>query len=842
MPQSPLTRQSLLVLAVSQPLLFSSAQLQAADDDRVVAENGAQVSVSDRGIETTGYAMFGLAAETGGKVDAHNMSLVTSGVYSFGVFVGGQDSKFNSTGDLAITTWGEHALGMYAYDYAKADVEKAHVVTMGDGAFGIQLLRYSQFNLGSASITTKGDGSHGIMNWLRSEFKGANLAINTEGNGAFGVRALSEASVNLSRSSINTYGDQSLGVFAGTGSSIDLSRGSSITTYGAESHGVSASGANSLVKLSDSYVQTFGGGSAGVRVESGGRVELTNSQVKVSGSGAVGAQLSGGSLAVNGGSIQSQDGVGINISGLGNTVDIGGAYISSTNGPVINVEGASEALVTVSNGSILSANNGTGELLGVKLGSGLDLVVDGSFLHGNMTIPEGSLVNVRLQNGTRFTGQMADVRSLQLDAGVGWNITGNSNVESLVLGGGAVNFAGFEGFHRLTVGELSGNGDFGLKLDINNRRADFLAVNGQASGRHRLNIHNSGIEPPAGFDPVQVVHTEGGDAVFNVVGERVDLGAYSYGIERLGDDWFLVSGGREVSPATRSVQALFNSAPTVWYGEMSALRSRMNEVRSSGQGGGWMLGYGNKHQVAGSDGLRYKQNQAGFSLGADIPLDSSDGVLMVGLLAGHSKSGLSQARGSAGTVQSFYVGGYGTWMGSDGYYVDGLLKLNQFQNHADVVMSNSTKAKGTYRNYGVGASLEAGREVQLTERLFVEPFVQVSAVAVQGKSLNLDSGLQAHSSTTRSLLGKVGTTVEHRNQWVSPYVKVALAHEFARDNEVKVNGNSFRNDLQGTRAELGAGLSLSVAKDLQLHADFEYMNGTKIKQPWGGSVGLRYAF
>lgn len=842
MPQSPLTRQSLLVLAVSQPLLFSSAQIQAADDDRVVAENGAQVSVSDRGIETTGYAMFGLAAETGGKVDAHNMSLVTSGVYSFGVFVGGQDSKFNSTGDLAITTWGEHALGMYAYDYAKADVEKAHVVTMGDGAFGIQLLRYSQFNLGSASITTKGDGSHGIMNWLRSEFKGANLAISTEGNGAFGVRALSEASVNLSRSSINTYGDQSLGVFAGTGSSIDLSRGSSITTYGDESHGVSASGANSLVKLSDSYVQTFGGGSAGVRVESGGRVELTNSQVKVSGSGAVGAQLSGGSLAVNGGSIQSQDGVGINISGLDNTVDIGGAYISSTNGPVINVEGASEALVTVSNGSTLSANNGTGELLGVKLGSGLDLVVDGSFLHGNMTIPEGSLVNVRLQNGTRFTGQMADVRSLQLDAGVGWNITGNSNVESLVLGGGAVNFAGFEGFHRLTVGELSGNGDFGLKLDINNRRADFLAVNGQASGRHRLNIHNSGIEPPAGFDPVQVVHTEGGDAVFNVVGERVDLGAYSYGIERLGDDWFLVSGGREVSPATRSVQALFNSAPTVWYGEMSALRSRMNEVRSSGQGGGWMLGYGNKHQVAGSDGLRYKQNQAGFSLGADTPLDSSDGVLMVGLLAGHSKSGLSQARGSAGTVQSFYVGGYGTWMGSDGYYVDGLLKLNQFQNHADVVMSNSTKAKGTYRNYGVGASLEAGREVQLTERLFVEPFVQVSAVAVQGKSLNLDSGLQAHSATTRSLLGKVGTTVEHRNQWVSPYVKVALAHEFARDNEVKVNGNSFRNDLQGTRAELGAGLSLSVAKDLQLHADFEYMNGTKIKQPWGGSVGLRYAF
>lgn len=842
MPQFPLTRQSLLMLAVSQPLLFSSVQLQAADDDRVVAQNGTHVSVSDMDIETTGDAVYGLVAESGAIVNAHNMSLGTSGGFSFGAFINGYDSKLNATGDLAITTSGENSAGLLVGNYAKADVEKIDVVTVGESAFGLFVASNAQLNLGSGSITTRGDDSIGIRGWQRGEFKGANLVINTEGNRAFGVRALTEASVNLRGSSISTFGDQSAGVFAGGGSSIDLSTGASITTYGTESHGAFASGANSLVKLSDSHVETFGEGSAGIQVEDGGRVELNNAHVKANGAGAVGAQLSGGSLAVNGGSIQSQNGAVINIRGQGNTVDVAGAYLSSTDGLVIQVEGASEALVTVRNGSTLSANNGTGELLGVKLGSGLDLVVDGSFLHGNMTIPEGSLVNVRLQNGTRLTGQMADVRSLQLDAGVSWNITGDSNVESLVLGGGAVNFAGFEGFHQLTVGELSGNGDFGLKLDINNRRADFLAVDGQASGRHRLNIHNSGIEPPAGFDPVQVVHTEGGDAVFNVVGERVDLGAYSYGIERLGDDWFLVSGGREVSPATRSVQALFNSAPTVWYGEMSALRSRMNEVRSSGQGGGWMLGYGNKHQVAGSDGLRYKQNQAGFSLGADTPLDSSDGVLMVGLLAGHSKSGLSQARGSAGTVQSFYVGGYGTWMGSDGYYVDGLLKLNQFQNRADVVMSNSTKAKGTYRNYGVGASLEAGREVQLTERLFVEPFVQVSAVAVQGKSLNLDSGLQARSATTRSLLGKVGATVEHRNQWVSPYVKVALAHEFARDNEVKVNGNSFRNDLQGTRAELGAGLSLSVAKDLQLHANFEYMNGTKIKQPWGGSVGLRYAF
>ena len=115
-------------------------------------------------------------------------------------------------------------------------------------------------------------------------------------------------------------------------------------------------------------------------------------------------------------------------------------------------------------------------------------------------------------------------------------------------------------------------------------------------------------------------------------------------------------------------------------------------------------------------------------------------------------------------------------------------------------------------------------------------------MAVQGKSFSLDSELKADNAATHSLLGKVGMTLEHRNQWLSPYIKVALAQEFARDNDVEVNGHRFSNDLYGTRAEVGAGLALSLADNLQLHADFDYMHGQGIEQPWGANVGVRYAF
>jgi outer membrane autotransporter protein len=842
MPQFLFPRQSILAIAISQTLLFSSVQAFAADEDQVSARDGEEVSVSDRKIETVSAGVYGMHASSGGKIKSADMAVATSGKDAYGVLVHGQGSTFQSTGELQIETSGEGATGLRVGVGAVADVEKVTVVTSGNSAAGIYAFSDGAIQLGGGSVTTLGDHSAGILGWQLSSVEAANLQIRTEGYRSLGVEGHSGAVIDLQGSSIVTEGDESSGAGADSGASIELSQGSSIVTRGRESHGVVSIGNSSLVTLNDSSIETFGEGSAGVVTQSGGRVELNNSHVKANGAGAVGAQLSGGTLAVNGGSIQSQTSAAINISGQGNTVAIDNAYIGSVEGPAIKVEGGAEATITVSNGSTLSAGNGRGELLDVQSDSVLDLVVDGSYLHGNLTIPEGGLVNVRLQNGTRFTGQMSDVKNLQLDAGVGWDIMGDSNVESLVLNGGSIDFAKAEGFHQLSMGELSGNGSFGLKLDMDNQQVDFLNIEGQATGNHVLSIQNSGAEPESGFDPLQVVHTGGGDAQFSVLGERVDLGAYSYGLERQGDDWFLTGEDREVSPATRSVQALFNSAPTVWYGEMSTLRSRMGEVRSSGQGGAWMRSYGNQFRVAGRDGLGFEQQQSGFSLGVDAPLAVTDGVLLVGLLGGYSKSDLSQSRGSSGTVDSFYVGTYGTWMNSNGYYVDGVLKLNQFQNRADVLMSDFSKAKGSYRNYGLGASLEAGRQIQLTEHLFIEPFAQVSAVAVQGKSFSLDSELKADNAATHSLLGKVGMTLEHRNQWLSPYIKVALAQEFARDNDVEVNGHRFNNDLYGTRAELGAGLALSLSSNLQLHADFDYMNGQGIEQPWGANVGVRYAF
>lgn len=129
-------------------------------------------------------------------------------------------------------------------------------------------------------------------------------------------------------------------------------------------------------------------------------------------------------------------------------------------------------------------------------------------------------------------------------------------------------------------------------------------------------------------------------------------------------------------------------------------------------------------------------------------------------MAGHSSSDLNLDRGASADVKSYYLGLYSTWLdAASGYYFDGVVKLNRFDNSSEVTLSDGKRTKGDYDNLGLGVSAEFGRHVELGNGYFVEPYTQWSAVSIEGKDYQLDNGLRANSDDTRSLLGKVGATV-----------------------------------------------------------------------------------
>lgn len=666
-------------------------------------------------------------------------------------------------------------------------------------------------------------------------------------DGATTLQIIAEAGsvVNLSDSQVT--GESSRTALTLSGASAIVQR----STLRSDTRGLSLSSAGatgSSAVISDSLIE---GGVQGAIINTS-TAELQRSEVRGTGAASEGVRMVASSLMVRDGSTVSGGSYGVRIledSGRGSTLVVDNSLIEGRNGPAIAVGRgagfAASAQIDVLNGARLSAGNGV--LLHVADDASANLRVNDSHLVGDIIADDGGTANVLLENFATLKGRLENVASLGINSGAEWTLVEDSQVGDLELHDGAVRFGDPGEFFKLSVENLSGNGTFIMEADFSTGQADFLEVTDTASGDHQLLVSASGTDPLA-HNSLHLVHVAAGDATFSLLGGPVDLGAYAYDLVKRGpDDWYLDASRRSASTGTRTVMALASAAPTLWYGELGILRSRMGEVRRNpGKAGGWIRSYANKFSVSESSGTPYQQQQQGLAFGTDAPLAVGDGNWLAGISAGYSTSELNLARGSSGTVNSYHAGLYATWIDpEDGYYIDTVARLNQLRSKADVRLSDGSKSKGDYNALAAGVSLEVGRHLQLTDDWFLEPFAQLSGLVVRGKDFTLDNGMHADSSTTRSLLGKVGASVGRtfsagEGRSVQPYVRVAAAHEFAKDNRVTVNGQHFDNDLSGSRGEVGVGLALAWDDKWQAQADFDYSHGHKIEKPWGVNFGVRY--
>lgn len=658
------------------------------------------------------------------------------------------------------------------------------------------------------------------------------------------------AHLEMSGSTVDAQLDDGIALRGGSSANVTANSRVVSARYGLRLQRDSSLG-GSTATVSDSYVE---GARGGALISAESTLVLHNSTLVGTGTAAAADMFDNATLSAEGSRLQgAQNGLRI-LSAQAQpgtaTVSLVGSHVEGQDGSAIVVGipalGPAEADILVAGGSTLQGSNGT--LLEVMGSSTARMTVDNSQLVGDVRVEEGSSASLTLDNHASLTGRLENVAGLTLSNQARWNMVEDSKVGSLALEGGSVRLGEPGQYQRLSVGTLAGSGNFIMDADFSTGDSDYLEITGTATGSHTLLVGSSGADPVA-ENQLHLVHAAAGDAQFSLLNGPVDVGTFSYELVQRGNDWFLDGASKVISPGTASVLALFNTAPTVWYGELTTLRSRMGELRlDQGKAGGWVRAYGNKYNVSDAAGSAYQQVQQGFSLGADMPLPLGDGQWLLGVMAGHSNSDLNLTRGASADVKSYYLGLYATWLDAQsGYYLDGVVKLNRFDNSSDITMSDGKRSKGDYDNFGVGASLEFGRHLELGNDYFIEPYTQWSMVTIQGKHYDLDNGMQARGDVTRSLLGKAGATVGRTfdlgaGRKVQPYLRAAYAHEFVDDNQVNVNDNRFDNDLSGSRGELGLGVAVSMTDRLQLHADFDYANGEKIEQPWGANVGLHYSW
>ncbi|WP_194790544.1 autotransporter outer membrane beta-barrel domain-containing protein [Pseudomonas sp. UFMG81] len=712
----------------------------------------------------------------------------------------------------------------------------------------------SQATIANAAISTSANGI-GLVLGRMTTGSSATVINSQISGGAVGAQASALGQLNIQGSQVSATGPTGTGVRL-IGGTATISDGSVITGQASGIRMIRESATNNTPSLTLDGSRVVGVTGAAIDVGNDARSSIILRN---------GSSLDGGNgTAINLGRL-SESTIQVTDSQLQGDIQLASQAKadlavgnSTVQGSIRNAGTLTAALDQATlNGDLLTSGTShvqlarssmTGNIAVASPGS-LDLAMEQSRLVGDIAVEAGATAQLNMNSGSQLRGTLTNVSQATIGTDSDWTMTADSNVGNLAMRGGQVTFGDPGSFHTLTVTNLSGNGTFVMDSDFVTGNGDQLIVTGTSEGNHGLLVGSSGQE--ASVESLRLVQTADGGAQFHLLNdrERVDVGAYSYELAQNGNDWVLNRETRTVAPITMAAMALFNTPITVAYGELSSLRSRMGELRySEGRNAGvWMRAYGNQYNVSGaSQGVGYQQNQRGLSLGADMQLSDSD--WLVGLLAGSSRSDLNLDYGTSGTVDSYYVGGYATWLDREtGFYVDTVLKYNRYQNNAKVGMSDHTRSKGDYDTHGVSASVEAGKHIKLNDGYFIEPFVQVATAAVAGKDYTFDNGLRAEGDMAKSLLGKVGTTVGKTipldgGAMVQPYVKGAFAHEFAQRNQVQVNNNVFNNDLSGSRAELGAGVSLALSRQFRVHADVEYSNGKSIEQPYGVNVGVRYDF
>jgi hypothetical protein len=229
-------------------------------------------------------------------------------------------------------------------------------------------------------------------------------------------------------------------------------------------------------------------------------LDLTGSLIQATNDDGIGVSLlSGQAFAYDSRIIGGANGVQMGLDGSSGVIDsvlvLDGSSVEGKNGAAILAGAGTNADIQVRNGSTLTGGNGN--LLEVTGNSTANMNVDRSFLVGDVVVEDGSTAKVQLNNGSWLTGQLKNVAELSVNDASNWMLVGDSNVEALKMGGGAVHFGAEDQFFQLDVKSLEGNGTFVMHTDFSTHQTDFLNVEGRAEGNHSLLLAATGSELPA---------------------------------------------------------------------------------------------------------------------------------------------------------------------------------------------------------------------------------------------------------------------------------------------------------------------------------------------------------
>ncbi|MBA5808175.1 autotransporter outer membrane beta-barrel domain-containing protein [Morganella morganii] len=423
--------------------------------------------------------------------------------------------------------------------------------------------------------------------------------------------------------------------------------------------------------------------------------------------------------------------------------------------------------------------------------------------------------------------------------------------------------------NHLKIGTLTGQGDFYISTQMADGWGDHITVSNKATGNFGIEFADSGKEPKSATRHT-VVSVNSGDAAFRLLNkdETAEIGAYQYSLKKTqsgeSTEWYLQgkrkgdkdtdngnNGGTKpvLSYSAKGVMAMAAAPRQVLQAESVSLQQRLGNYYSNPQHGYglWTRYLHDNTRLNDKNDTAFKNKLDGMQIGVDKPLRLNDATVLVGVFTGFSRSKVSTSDYGNGTVESWHGGLYATWLHDSGFYADTMLKGNRLDNSNNGRMKNGSAARGDYHQNAFTATIESGFNYEILPALTVQPYGRLQYARIGSADYQLSNGMRADIHSADSFQGEAGTLIstsfEVSSAVLKPYARLAVVHEFTKENDVTINrANTFSNDFSGSTGKYGLGLDAQITPQAAFYTEINYLKGNKSETPVSADLGFRVRF
>ncbi|HCR3450453.1 TPA: autotransporter outer membrane beta-barrel domain-containing protein [Citrobacter werkmanii] len=612
--------------------------------------------------------------------------------------------------------------------------------------------------------------------------------------------------------------------------------------------------------------------SDGATVMTGGRQTIssggtaTNTAVETGGSQNVNAGGSANNSTVNGGALFVKGGSTTNtiINSGKQVVSAGG----TTTGDTVNDSGYQNIgidgkafNVTVNKGGRQDINAGGYAQNTIINGGRYD--IDPTALGENVTFTggEGYVFEKGILSGTVTLSDHASLylaesndATMTLDTGSKIFVINDIRTSNVTLADSAIHFhsqidsemsSAVKTFKTLSADRLVANNS-NFFMSVEGMQGDFLNITDFSGRNNTVYIEGSGKESSDGY---HIIHAgNSNDDAFSLTDGKVELGSFVYTLEKNQDDWYLKQHGDQLSHSAQTVLAMASYASAIVKNEYHRITDRLSHSITDTEGNQvWGRYIHNDTRLNNDAGGIYKIKQSGLELGLGKTLKMKSADMNAGVSASVTDNNIRDKNGSKANVDSYSVGVYSSYIFDNGFYIDGLIKFNHFDNQQTVRNNEHQIATSGYKQNGISSAFEAGK-VSYFDDMFVTPYLRMEYFTAKNKNVSLSNGMTASLGNDKSLSGELGvkagkTFSTRQNTLITPYFKIALENEFIDDNTVTINRDvTIKNDFSGVTGHYGAGVDIMLSKTSSVYSEATYAKGSNVEEPFNIVAGIRVFF